>query len=143
MILILYSCFNVSCAAQQEYTASVSTERLHKKKILFQFLPTLLYIAFIASAVYYAYTRIVYGTAGLGALKYYSYAVLFVEMLGATSMLFYGCWLVARTDNSDIAEAMARSRDMGSKDKRSLSKYASLLKIGITYQDRHHIPYDQ
>lgn len=100
---------------QHEYNASRANERAHVKRIKPQFIPGLLYVTFVASAIFYAYTRIVYGTQGLGALKYYSYGVLFVEMLGATSMLFYGCWLVARTDNSDIKEAMARSAEMGAR----------------------------
>ena len=36
------------------------------------------------------------------ALQVYSYVVLVIEVMGIINMLFYGCWLFAKPNNSDV-----------------------------------------
>jgi hypothetical protein len=74
-----------------------------KRTVRIKLLPMICYLAFILAALLYAYVRVVYGMGGLTlGLMIYSYIVLFVEMLGALNMLFYGCWLFAKPVNDDV-----------------------------------------
>ena len=57
---------------------------------------------FIFTAIAYAAARIMYSLGDLGDLLWYGVIVFVVEMLGASSIVFYGVWLIAKPDNSDI-----------------------------------------
>jgi hypothetical protein len=90
-------------ALQSEYEKQRETEIRAKKSIRVSLLPMLLYILFILAAGIYAYTRVAKGMDGLILeLRIYSYIVLVVELMGAMNMLFYGCWLFAKPDNTDV-----------------------------------------
>jgi hypothetical protein len=88
---------------QREYLKERETERCAKRLVRVKIFPMVLYIAFILAALLYCYVRIVHGMGGLTLpLIIYSSIVLFVEMLGALNMVFYGCWLFAKPVNSDV-----------------------------------------
>lgn len=53
----------------------------------------------------YAYVRVAFSIRPLGRLMWYGALVFAVEMIGAASIIFYGVWLIAVPDNSDILAA--------------------------------------
>jgi endoglucanase len=61
-----------------------------------------IFFAFIITACGYAYVRVRYSIAPLKDLIWYGVVVFIIEMLGALSIVFYGVWLIAVPDNSDI-----------------------------------------
>jgi cellulose synthase/poly-beta-1,6-N-acetylglucosamine synthase-like glycosyltransferase len=69
------------------------------------FTGTALFLAYVLTTVGYAYVRATRSLADLGPLYAYGAFVLFVEMLGALSIMFYGVWLTARPIASDPAAA--------------------------------------
>ena len=65
------------------------------------------FAAFIIVACGYAYVRVRYSIAPLRDLAWYGVLIFVVEMLGAISIVFYGVWLIATPDNSDVEGADA------------------------------------
>jgi hypothetical protein len=88
---------------QSEAEEEAAGEIKAHKRIAISIFPMVLYVFFIAAAVFYAFVRVAYGMEGLNAnLQAYSYFVLVVELLGMINMLFYGCWLFAKPNNKDV-----------------------------------------
>jgi endoglucanase len=88
---------------QADYLRERETERRAKRMVRVKLFPMLLYICFILASLLYVYVRVRHGMGGLTPpLVIYSYVVLFVEMLGALNMVFYGCWLFAKPVNTDV-----------------------------------------
>ena len=69
------------------------------------FTGTALFLAYVLTTFGYAYVRATRSLGDLGPLYAYGVFVLFVEMLGAVSVMFYGVWLTARPIASDPAAA--------------------------------------
>ena len=61
-----------------------------------------LFGAYMLCAGVYGYVRLAFSMRDLGALAAYGWIVILVEAMGALCMMFYGVWLVARTDNGDV-----------------------------------------
>jgi hypothetical protein len=61
-----------------------------------------IFFTFIIVAGGYAFVRVRYSIAPLRDLIWYGIVVFIIEMLGAMSIVFYGVWLIAVPDNSDI-----------------------------------------
>jgi endoglucanase len=68
----------------------------------FDILGCFFFFFFIVVAIAYVYCRIRYSIAPLKELVWYGISVLLIEMVGAMSIIFYGVWLIATPDNSDI-----------------------------------------
>jgi cellulose synthase/poly-beta-1,6-N-acetylglucosamine synthase-like glycosyltransferase len=75
------------------------------RRVHYDILGCFLFALFIAMTLGYAYVRVQFSIAPLGTLLWYGALVFAVEMIGAMSIMFYGVWLIARPDNSDILAA--------------------------------------
>ena len=92
-----------AAGVQSEYEKAREEEVRATKSVRISILPMILYIAFFLAALIYAYTRVTRGMDGLILeLRIYSFIVLIVELMGGVNMLFYGCWLFAKPDNTDV-----------------------------------------
>lgn len=69
-----------------------------------------LFALFSLSALFYGYVRVVWSLRDLDALLPFGITVMVIEALGAACMAFYGVWLIAGTDDSDIANAVKPMR---------------------------------
>jgi len=65
-----------------------------------------LFGTFVLAAMFYGYVRVAFSLRDLGSVLPFGVVVLALEALGALSMASYGVWLVARTDNSDVAASV-------------------------------------
>lgn len=72
----------------------------------------LLFVVYLLALLFYIYIRVTESIAPLGGLVWYGIIVFAIEMLGAISIIFYGIWLIAKPDNTDIA-AMDLARGKG------------------------------
>jgi cellulose synthase/poly-beta-1,6-N-acetylglucosamine synthase-like glycosyltransferase len=72
------------------------------RRVHYDILGCFLFFFFIFVTLLYAYVRVRYSIWPLGEIAWYGVIVLGIEILGALSIIFYGIWLVAQPDNSDI-----------------------------------------
>ena len=87
---------------REELIEEDKTFELFYRRRHFDILGCFLFAAFIVVAIAYAFFRIQYSIAPLRGLIWYGILVFFIEMIGAVSIMFYGIWLIAAPDNSDI-----------------------------------------
>jgi hypothetical protein len=72
----------------------------------------ILFFAYLLVSGGYLYTRWKYSLKGLGSVEAYGIFVLLVEMLSIISLIFYGIWLCAKTDQGDVRAVDAETNDM-------------------------------
>lgn len=88
--------------SREELIDEDKTFELFYRRRHFDILGCFLFGAFIVVAIAYAFFRIQYSIFPLRGLVWYGIVVFIVEMLGAVSIMFYGVWLIAAPDNSDL-----------------------------------------
>lgn len=79
-----------------------ATWKVFVRRRRFDMIGFFLFATFVCSTAFYAYTRVVYSLADLGQLFPYGMCILVLELFGALSIVSYGVWLIAWTDNSDV-----------------------------------------
>jgi hypothetical protein len=62
----------------------------------------LIFLLYLGASVVYLLARIVYSLDGLGSELWYGAVVLSAEILSVLSLIFYGIWLCAKTNNDDL-----------------------------------------
>jgi endoglucanase len=65
-----------------------------------------LFSLFAISSLFYGYVRVAWSLRDLGPLLPFGITVMVIEALGAACMAFYGVWLIAATDDSDVTSAV-------------------------------------
>lgn len=78
------------------------------RKVHYDILGCFFFLFFVIVTGAYAYIRVQYSIWPLADLAWYGAIVFGIEMMGSISIMFYGIWLVALPDNSDI---IARESD--------------------------------
>lgn len=72
----------------------------------------LLFLLYVAASIFYLFTRCAYSLEGLGAELWYGAIVLSAEMLMIFSLVFYGVWLCAFPDNTDLKVSDNKAVDL-------------------------------
>lgn len=72
----------------------------------------LLFVLYLAVSGAYIFFRCRDSLDGLGELLAYGVVVLVAEMLSVLSLIFYGIWLCAKTDQGDVRAVDAESSDL-------------------------------
>jgi endoglucanase len=93
--------------SKEQLIGEDATYRLFRRRRHVDTLGCFLFAAFVAVAAGYAFFRVQFSLAPLRGILWYGILVFAVEMLGALSIVFYGIWLVAKPDNTDIEAAGA------------------------------------
>lgn len=62
----------------------------------------LIFLLYLVTSGAYIVARIIYSLDGLGSELWYGAIVLSAEMLSILSLVFYGIWLAAKTNNDDM-----------------------------------------
>lgn len=62
----------------------------------------LIFLIYLLTGLAYIVARIIYSLDGLGSELWYGAIVLSAEMLSILSLIFYGIWLAAKTNNDDM-----------------------------------------
>lgn len=103
-----------------------------------------LFATFVIVAAAYAFLRLRYSILPLQGLVWYGVLVFAIEILGAASIAFYGVWLIARPDNSDIAGPAAASAASAAGDEAheeggSEGVRAVAAKLGVPLRRGYHV----
>jgi hypothetical protein len=76
------------------------------------FVGLILFLVYLLVAGGYLYTRWRYSVRGLGQVQGYGVFVLVIETLSILSLIFYGIWLCAKTDQGDVRAVDAESNEL-------------------------------
>jgi hypothetical protein len=78
----------------------------------FNVLGTVIFLLYVIVSIAYLAARSFYSLRGLGSLIGYGAVVLAAEYLSVLSLIFYGIWLCAKTNQADVRTSDAEQKPM-------------------------------